>query len=104
MITSRWMLEDTKLQEAVARVAATLGPEVVRVRYAFGQDWAGAESLFFRVVVSDRASRRGVIGRVSEQVRQAIVSEVRPWEYGLQYYFDFRSDSECKELEDPDWD
>ncbi len=98
------MLESAKLQEAVSRAAAALGPEVVRVRFGFGQDWAGEESLFFRVVVSDSASRRGVIGRVSEQVRQAIVSEVRPWEYGLQYYFDFRSVSECSEVKDPDWD
>jgi len=35
-----------------------LGPDIVRLRYTLGQDWSGESAIFFRIVLSERASRR----------------------------------------------
>lgn len=40
----------------VARAANALAPHAVRIRYSVGGDWIGSPAVFFRAVLSDKAS------------------------------------------------
>jgi hypothetical protein len=92
-----------KIETAVERAATALAPEVVRIRYSFGEDWSGAGAVFFRVVLTDSASRRNHLREIAKRVSTTLFSEVKPDELGLQVYFNFRSASEQAKLQEPTW-
>jgi len=91
-----------KVETAVARASVALAPDVVRIRYSFGEDWSGSDAVFFRVVLSDRASRNH-LREIANRVRATIIGEVKPDELGLQMYFNYRSTSEQAKLQEPAW-
>jgi len=82
----------------VARAAKALAPDVVRIRYSLGEDWSGSGAVFFRVVLSDNASRPGHLREISTRVTSTVFNAVKPDELGLEAYFNFRSASEQAEL------
>ena len=43
---------------AVTEVVRLLSPDVVRIRYDIGEDWSGQWAIFFRVVLTDDATKR----------------------------------------------
>ncbi len=90
------------IEEEVRALEEELKPDVVRIRYDIGQDWTGDWSIFFRILLSDRASGRR-LGRVARSVRDVIKQRIRPKELGLIAYCSFRSESEQSELKDPAW-
>ena len=92
-----------KIEKAVARSAKSLAPDVVRIRYSLGEDWSGSGAVFFRVVLSDNASRPNYLREIAKRVKSTVFSEVRPDELGLEAYFNFRSASEQAELKEPTW-
>ena len=55
--------QQAELDQAVDRVKQMLGSDVVRLRYALGQDWSGESAIFFgssgESVGNWRAQRRG---------------------------------------------
>jgi hypothetical protein len=54
------------------------------------------------IILADAASRRDQLLSITNQVSQAIVDEVRPWEqWGVLPYFNFRSQSEQTKLDQP---
>ena len=91
-----------RIKSAVAKAARALAPDVVRIRYSIGEDWSGAQAVFFRVVLSDRASQSH-LREVSQRVSSKVLAEVKPFELGLEAYFNFRSASEQAKLREEAW-
>lgn len=95
----------TKQQQingAVSEVVRLLAPDVVYIRYDIGQDWSGDWAIFFRVLLSDDASRQrrkeiatSVVWRLAERLDFASM--------GLLPYHNFRSVSEQALLQERAW-
>ena len=77
---------------------------MIHVRYTLGQDWTGDDAIFFRILLSDRASKRDRLLRVTQRVSDQIVRALEPVEqWGLLPYFDYRSQSEQAALKEEAW-
>jgi hypothetical protein len=96
-------VHESEIDDALLRAQQALGPDVVRVRYSFADDWTGEPSLFFRVLLSDAASESPQLGKIVGRIRWGVEKEVKPDEMGLHAYFNFRSKSEQDDLQDPAW-
>jgi hypothetical protein len=92
-----------EIKSAVQRVESKFAREVHHIRYNLGENWIGAPSIFFWVVVRDEASRRDLLLELSEKVSISLMNEARTDENGLYAYFDFMSVSEQAKLQDPAW-
>jgi hypothetical protein len=78
--------------------------EVVRVNYNIGTDSTDDASIFFRVVLTDPASREDRLADVTGRVASTLFDMVHPIEkWGLIPYFNFRSQSEQMKRNDPEW-
>ena len=93
-IISRVVVDEAQIEAGVQRAVEALAPDVVRIRFNLGEDWTGDPSVFFRVVLSKKASRLKHLGKTSDRIEAKVRQEVRPEELGLNYYFNFRSESE----------
>lgn len=92
---------DRELKNSVAKLS---DKEVVRVRYSIGVDSTGEPAIFFRIVLSDSASRASALAEVTDRVSATLFDELRPLEnWGLNPYFNFRSNSEQNKRNDPEW-
>jgi hypothetical protein len=92
---------DRELQHAVTKLSSK---EVVRVRYSIGLDSTGDPAIFFRIVLTDSASKPGALADVTNRVSGTLFDELRPHEnWGLIAYFNFRSKSEEEVRKDPEW-
>jgi hypothetical protein len=97
-------VNQTQVTGAVTRAIRKLGKEVVRVTYNLGADSSGEPSIFFRVVLSDAASREENLANVTGRIATILFDELRPHEnWGLLPYFSFRSKSEQAARSDPEW-
>jgi hypothetical protein len=90
-------------QEQVDRIARDLAPDVVRIRVTAKPDWMGTPSLYFRVTLSDEASRREPLRNLTGLVRAKVAEELRLEDLDMHPYFRFRSSSEQAKLQDPQW-
>ena len=96
--------QQAELDQAIDRVKQSLGPDVVRLRYTLGQDWSGESAIFFRIVLSERASRRDQLWNSTSQIETAIVQQLQPLEqWGVLPYFNYRSQSEQATLQEEAW-
>jgi len=94
--------QEARFQATVTRVAQRLAPHVVSIIPTLGNDWSGEPAVFFMVILSDAASRRDQLLKISNQVSEAIVRDVQPLEqWGVLPYFNFRSQSEQAKLNQP---
>src|SRR5277367_4195028 len=99
-------INQTQLANAVEQAALKLrsGSEVVRVRHSTGVDTSGEPSIFFRIVLSDAASREATLADVTGNIATILFEEIRPYEnWGLTPYFSFRSQSEQALRNEPEW-
>jgi hypothetical protein len=96
-------VNEAQIAAGVERARAALAPDVIRSRYTFADDWTGDPSIFFRIVLSDDASRKARLGETAERVEGVIRNEVDPEEFGLHSYFNYRIVSELAELPEPAW-
>jgi hypothetical protein len=104
MYTAKAYIEPQLLDDAINEIRQTLGPDVVQLRYSVEDDFTGAPAIFFRVVLSDRASQRDRLGTAAGQVRSEIERLLRPRRnWGVLTFFNFRSHSEQLKMQDPDW-
>ena len=95
---------DTRLnEEEVERVAKGLAPDVVRIRFNVGRDWSDHLAVYFRVILSDAASRRDRLAEVTAKVRERLVNELGLPESEPIPYFRFRSESEQAQLMEQSW-
>lgn len=93
----------TQLDDEVRSAILKFGPDVVNVKYNLGEDNDGDPSIFFRIVLTDSASREEVLADVSGDIVKTLYDELRPYEKGLIPYFRFRSQSEYVMMNDRAW-
>ena len=98
------MIATLPTQEQVNRIARDLAPDVVRIRFNVGHDWSEDPALYFRVILSDEASRGDRLAEVTGLVRGKLFDELRLAELEHIPYFRFRNQSEQAKLHDPAWD
>jgi hypothetical protein len=97
-------INQRQLEAEIDRAIERLGPEVVLVRHSFGPDSSGEPSVFFRIVLTDSASREETLADVTGQIVTTLFDELRPYEnWGLIPYFSFRSQSEYTRRYDLAW-
>lgn len=78
--------------------------EVVHVAYSIGLDSTDDPAIFFRIVLTDAASREDGLEDITGRVTSALFNSIRPIEnWGLTPYFSFRSFSEQRTRTDPEW-
>ena len=71
------MIATLPTQEQVDRISGVLAPDVVRVRVSVGQDWSEHPAVYFRVILSDDASRLERLTEVTRVVRRKLFDELR---------------------------
>ena len=103
MIVPRGLVNPTEIATGVEAAASALTPDVVRIRYDITEDWIGAPSIFFRIVLRDGALMNADRRELSQRISHRILAEVHPDDLGLQAYFNFRSASEQAQLKEPAW-
>jgi hypothetical protein len=97
------LVNQKKLKASVARAERKLAPDVVRIRYSLEEDWMGEPAVFFRILLSDDASREDRLGETVPRVERLLADEVEPHQYGLRHYFSERSVSEQAALKEESW-
>ncbi|MBK9165998.1 MAG: hypothetical protein IPM24_00880 [Bryobacterales bacterium] len=103
IVPARFVHHD-QLARDVAKAIDKLGREVVRVNYGLGTDSTDEPSIFFRIVLTDSASREDKLADVTGRIASILSREIRPYEnWGIVPYFSFRSKSEQAERNDPEW-
>jgi hypothetical protein len=102
-IVPRVFVNQSEIASAIQRVAFALAPDVVQIRYSLGGDWTGDPSIYFRIVLSDDASRPTRLREITQRVERTILGEIDTDELGLNPYFKYRSLSEHAALKDPAW-
>jgi hypothetical protein len=99
------IVNQRQLVTAIQKSADALAPDVVRIRYALAIDSTGSAAIFFRVLLSDRASRPDRLYETTERITARILEIVEPQErFGVEAYFNFRSESEQANLHDAAWE
>jgi hypothetical protein len=98
-------INQTEVEKAVDQFIQTLGPDVVRVRYNIGTDSSGDTALYFRVILADTVSvDMKTFVDTAARIRASCFEQLQPLEnWGLFPYFNFRSNAEQAELNDPKW-
>ena len=69
MYLPKGILEREKLDAAIAEVKPLLGKDVVRLKYAIEENWSGQPAIFFRVLLTDQASKPPRLHKVASRVR-----------------------------------
>ena len=100
----RAAINPAQIAKALRRAERALAPDVVRIRYTLRDDSTGDPSIYFKVVITDKAaSQESKLGEITRRIINTVRDKVKPEDFGLNSYFNFRSLSEHKELNDPAW-
>jgi hypothetical protein len=91
-----------EVNAAISEVIRMLAPDVVHIRYDIGQDWSGDWAIFFRVLLSDEASKKR-LREVATQVVWRLSERLDFASMGLFPYHNFRSVSEQAVLREEAW-
>lgn len=102
-VTSSRFVNEQRIDEGLRTAFSALESDVVRIRYSVDENWAGEPAVYFRVVLTDLASKRARLREVARRVRETVFREVRPDELGLEAYFFFRGESEPETLQEEAW-
>ncbi len=96
------LAKQTEIDSAVAEVEKLLAPDVVRIRYEIDTDWSGDWAIYFRIVLSDKASKNR-LRKVATDVVWRLAERLDFPALGLFPYHNFRSKSEQAELREEAW-
>lgn len=98
-------INQTQLARSVnAAIRSLNAQDVVHVAYSVGNDSTDDPAIFFRIVLTDAASREDCLADVAGRVESTLLHSIRPVEdWGLTPYFSFRSFSEQRMRNDPEW-
>jgi len=91
-----------EINAAVSDVIRLLAPDVVHIRYDIDRDWSGDWAIFFRVLLSDDASKNR-LSEVATQVVWRLSERLDFLSMGLFPYHNFRSESEQAALREEAW-
>ena len=97
------LVKESEIADAVMEAERELAPHVVRIRYNVGENWTGDPAVFFRVLLSDRASRPKGPRNIARRVEAKLEDDPRVVGPGLFAYFNYRSESEQAKLKDKAW-
>ena len=98
------LIHQRQLDAEIKSAIGKLGPEAAQVTYGLGADSTGEPSVFFRIVLTDAAAREEALEDVTGRIRTFLHDELRPMaNWGLHAYFNFRSYSEHRSRNDPEW-
>ena len=92
-----------QLNADINRAGESLQGDVVRIGYDLGMDWIGDPSIFFKVVLSDHASHPSRLRLVAQRIALKLMDELQTDQKGVHAYFNFRSQSEVAQMNDPAW-
>ena len=95
--------KQAEINAAVSEVVRLLAPDVVHIRYDIGPDWTGDWAIFFRVLLSDEASKQR-LREVTTQVVWRLADLLDFQSMGVIPYHNFRSVSEQAVLREEAWD
>ena len=88
-----------------AQIAAALAPDVVKVRHTLTTDSTSSAAIFFRALLSNRASKPDRLYETTERITAKILEIVQPQDrFGMEAYFNFRSESEQAKMHDAYWE
>jgi hypothetical protein len=102
MIMSSVITMNPQINAAIREVVDLLAPDVVYIRYEIGQDWSGDSAIFFRVLLSDDASKNRLRDAAS-QVECRLAERLDFTSMGVFPYYNFRSESEQAAMREPAW-
>jgi hypothetical protein len=91
-----------EINAAVSEVVRLMAPDVVHIRYDIGRDWSGDWAIFFRVLLSDEASKTR-LREVARQVVRRLDERLDFPSMGLFAYHNFRNVSEQAALREEAW-
>jgi hypothetical protein len=97
------MIATLPTQEQVDQIARDLAPEVVRIRWQAGQDWSEHPAIYFRIVLSDEASRPERLADVTGTVSTRLFDSLGLSESDRIPYFRFRSQGEQAKIGEAAW-
>lgn len=101
---ARAFVQREELDQAFREIEPALGPDVVSLNYSLGYDWSGDAAIFFRIVLSDRASQRDRLHKATSQIQDTIQQRLRPLEeWGVLDYFSYRSPAEHAARKEEAW-
>lgn len=103
MLMRTAIANEAEIDRRIKEVARKLAPDVAWIRFARTLDSTGEDSIYFRVVLSDPASRNRRLRAVTERVEHELSEAIQFDEFGLNLYFNYRSRSEQAELKEPAW-
>lgn len=63
----------------------------------------GFASIFFKIVLTDEASRPARLRFVAQQVALTLMNQLNTDEKGVHAYFNFRSQAEVASIKNPAW-
>ena len=91
------------LEKQVRETEKKFPGEVVGIRFSVGDDWSGDPAIYFRVLLTETASRRDVIGEIAHRVSRVLSDIVFLDSPDYYPYVNYRSESEQMKLKDPEW-
>ena len=98
------LVHQGQLASRIAKAIRKLGKEVVRANYSIAEDSTGELAIYFRILLTDAASKQARLAQVAPRIEKILDEEIRPQEnFGLLSYFTFRSKAEQDQLKDPAW-
>jgi hypothetical protein len=102
MITPAAVVHQSDIEDGVRAVESSLKPDVARIRYNIGEDWSGQWAIFFRIVLSDEASKHR-LREVATNVVWRLAERLDFPSLGVFPYHNFRSESEQEVLREEAW-
>jgi hypothetical protein len=96
------LTKQAEVNSAISEVVRSLSPDVVHIRYDIGRDWSGDWAIFFRIMLSDEASRAR-LRETTTQVVWRLADRLDFTSLGLIPYHNFRSVSEQSVLREEAW-
>lgn len=91
------------LEKQVQEVEKKFPGEIVGIRYSVDEDWSGDPAIYFRVLLTDTASRREVLGDIVERVDRVLSDIVYLDSPDYIPYINYRNESDQEKLKDPEW-
>ncbi|MGA2133220.1 MAG: hypothetical protein ABSH50_13075 [Bryobacteraceae bacterium] len=97
------VVNEAEIARRVKAVERKLKPDVVRIRHDVTLNSTDQESIFFRIVLSDDASRESRLREVTERIEARLEKAIPFDDFGLYLYFLYRNRSEQAEMKEPSW-
>lgn len=98
-------VDEKEVAARVAELERKFAPDVVRIRYTIQNDYSGDPAIYFRVLLTDEASRPPGLYKLTRKIDDTIWDEVDSLNrWGRFPYVWYRSVSEQADLREAIWE